>query len=128
MLWGEIAVEEPISGSFSVYAHKFISPCVGFVVGWSYWFLWSLSCMVQIGIYCNFWWPFLPQWIPAFLTLGFITCINLLNVKLFGKLGFWLALVKVFALVSIIVAGIVILFSRISGNDLFRFSNLCLLL
>ncbi|MDR0617615.1 MAG: amino acid permease [Endomicrobium sp.] len=124
---GEVAVEEPISGSFSAYAHKFISPFAGFMVGWSYWFLWSISCMVQVtavGIYCNFWWPFLPQWIPALLTLIFITFINLLNVKIFGELGFWLAIIKVFALISIVLTGIVIIFLGVNNKDTVVFSNL----
>jgi AAT family amino acid transporter len=42
---GEIAVKEPVSGSFSAHARKFIRPRAGFMVVWSYWFLWSISSM-----------------------------------------------------------------------------------
>lgn len=69
---GEVTVEYPMAGSFSAYAHKFISPFAGFAIGWSYWFMWIMICMAQItsiGIYCNFWWPNLHQWIPALASL-----------------------------------------------------------
>ncbi|MDR1784387.1 MAG: amino acid permease [Endomicrobium sp.] len=116
---GEIAVEYPISGSFSAYAHKFISPCAGFIVGWTFWLLWTVSCMVQvtaIGIYCNFWWPELPRWIPALVALICITASNLLNVKNFGEIAFWSSIIKVITIVLIITVGTIILFLGL-GND-----------
>ncbi|MDR0401504.1 MAG: amino acid permease [Endomicrobium sp.] len=116
---GEIAVEYPISGSFSAYAHKFISPCAGFVVGWTFWLLWVVSCMIQvtaIGIYCNFWWPDLPRWIPALVALICITSSNLLNVKSFGEIAFWSSIIKVITIVLIIVSGIIILITGFKSN------------
>lgn len=35
---GELAVTFPISGSFNVYASRFIDPSVGFAVAWNYFF------------------------------------------------------------------------------------------
>jgi AAT family amino acid transporter len=110
---GEIAVENPISGSFSAYAHKFISPCAGFMVGWTYWFLWVLSCMAEVtavGIYFTFWWPELPQWIPALASLLCLMVSNLFNVKVFGELEFWLTLIKTITIVAIIAIGLAIIF------------------
>ena len=117
---GEIAVEYPISGSFSAYAHKFISPCAGFIVGWTFWLLWTVSCMVQVtavGIYCNFWWPELPRWIPALVALVCITVSNLLNVKNFGEIAFWSSIIKVITIVFVIVVGIIILFLGLKSGD-----------
>jgi len=110
---GEVAVEHPVSGSFSAYAHKFISPCAGFMIGWSYWLLWILSCMAQItavGIYCSFWWPELPQWIPALASLICIVSMNLFSVKMFGEFEFWFSIIKVATIVGIIIAGISVIF------------------
>lgn len=117
---GEIAVEYPISGSFSAYAHKFISPCAGFIVGWTFWLLWTVSCMVQVtavGIYCNFWWPELPRWIPALVALVCITVSNLLNVKNFGEIAFWSSIIKVITIVLVIIVGIIILFLGLKSGD-----------
>jgi AAT family amino acid transporter len=117
---GEVAVEDPVSGSFSTYAHKFISPCAGFVIGWTYWSLWVLSCMAEvtaIGIYFTFWWPELPQWIPALVSLLCLMASNLLNVKVFGELEFWFALIKILTIVAIISVGMTIIFFSFGGNS-----------
>ncbi|MDR3274624.1 MAG: amino acid permease [Endomicrobium sp.] len=110
---GEVAVEDPVSGSFSAYAHKFISPCAGFIIGWTYWFMWVVTCMAEvtaIGIYCTFWWPELPQWIPALAALICIMTSNLFNVKTFGEFEFWFALIKIVTIIAIIAAGLAIIF------------------
>ncbi|MDR1511634.1 MAG: amino acid permease [Endomicrobium sp.] len=117
---GEIAVEYPISGSFSAYAHEFISPCAGFIVGWTFWLLWTVSCMVQvtaIGIYCNFWWSELPRWIPALAALVCITVSNLLSVKSFGEIAFWSSIIKVITIVLIIIVGAIILLFGLGSGD-----------
>ncbi|MDR3281685.1 MAG: amino acid permease [Endomicrobium sp.] len=125
---GEIAVEYPVTGSFSAYAHKFINPCAGFMVGWTYWFLWVVSCMTEItaiGIYCNFWWPELPQWIPGLLSLIFLMSTNLFSIKIFGEFEFWFALIKVVTIVFIIIGGIAIIFLGIgNGGKITGIANL----
>ncbi|MEH7584744.1 amino acid permease, partial [Priestia megaterium] len=40
---GELSVAMPVSGSFQVYATKFIGPGTGFAVGWLYWLTWVVS-------------------------------------------------------------------------------------
>jgi AAT family amino acid transporter len=126
---GEVSVENPIAGSFSAYAHKFIGPGAGFVTGWSYWFMWTVIFMAEItavGIYCNYWWPELPQWIPALLSLMCITATNLLNVKLFGEFEFWFALIKVITIIIIIITGLLVIFFGFNHNPV-GISNLFVL-
>ena len=110
---GEIAVGYPVSGSFSAYAHKFIGPRAGFITGWTYWFVWIITGMAEItavGVYCNFWWPELPQWIPALGALACMTATNLMSVKLFGEIEFWFALIKVVVILALIAVGAGIIF------------------
>lgn len=38
---GELSVALPVSGSFHTYATKFVSPALGFAVGWIYWLGWA---------------------------------------------------------------------------------------
>jgi AAT family amino acid transporter len=125
---GEITVEDPISGSFSVYANKFISPCAGFIVGWSYWFLWVVSSMAEItaiGIFCSFWWPELPQWITALVFLICVTLTNLVDVESFGELEFWCSLIKVITIIGLIIVGILtILFGIGNSGHAVGISNL----
>ncbi|SFT73137.1 aromatic amino acid transport protein AroP [Selenomonas sp. GACV-9] len=111
---GEMAVDEPVSGSFSYYATKYWGKFPGFLSGWNYWFNYVLVSMAEltaVGIYMQFWYPDLPQWIAALVCLVVITAINLINVKLYGEFEFWMALIKISAIVLMIVLGLYLLFA-----------------
>ena len=112
---GEMAVEEPVSGSFSHYAAKYWGAFPGFLSGWNYWFNYVIVSMAElsvIGIYMNYWLPDLPQWISALVVLAFITALNLVAVRAYGEMEFWLAIVKVAAIVLMIALGLYLIFSR----------------
>ena len=123
---GEMAVDEPVSGSFSYYAAKYWGRFPGFLSGWNYWFNYVLVSMAEltaVGIYMNFWFPDLPQWLSALVCLVSITALNLVNVKAYGEAEFWMALIKIAAIVSMILLGLGLLFS--SGQPFpENFSNL----
>lgn len=110
---GEMAVDEPVSGSFSYYATKYWGKFPGFLSGWNYWFNYVLVSMAEltaVGIYMQFWYPDMPQWIAALVCLVVITVVNLINVRLYGEFEFWMALVKISAIVLMIVLGLCLLF------------------
>lgn len=105
---GEMAVDEPVSGSFSYYATKYWGKFPGFVSGWNYWYCYIMVSMAEltaVGIYMNYWLPDMPQWLSALICLVIITAINLITVRAYGETEFWLALIKVVAIVSMIVLG-----------------------
>lgn len=111
---GEMAVEEPVTGSFSYYAEKYWGKFPGFLVGWNYWFNYiivSMAELMAVGIYMNFWFPDLPQWISILVCLGIITALNLVNVKAYGEAEFWMALVKILAILCMIFLGLFLLLS-----------------
>ena len=111
---GEMAVDEPVSGSFSYYATKYWGKFPGFLSGWNYWFNYVLVSMAEltaVGIYMQFWYPDLPQWIAALVCLVVITAVNLINVSLYGEFEFWMALIKISAIVLMIVLGLYLIFS-----------------
>ena len=106
---GEMAVDEPVSGSFSHYATKYWGAFPGFLAGWNYWFNYVIVSMAEltaVGIYMNFWLPDLPQWVAALAVLIVITALNLINVRAYGETEFWMALVKILAIVGMIVLGL----------------------
>ncbi|MGL6015994.1 MAG: amino acid permease, partial [Selenomonadaceae bacterium] len=123
---GEMAVEEPVSGSFSFYASKYWGAFPGFLSGWNYWFNYVIVSMAEltaVGIYMNYWLPDLPQWISALACLIIITLVNLINVRLYGEFEFWTAIIKVAAIIGMIVFGFYIICTQMGafpGN----FSNL----
>ncbi|HUI21067.1 MAG TPA: amino acid permease [Methylocella sp.] len=116
---GELLLYRPVSGSFATYAEEFVGPWAGFMTGWSYWFMWVAIGMAEItavGVYVHYWFPGIPQWVPALITLGLLYSANLITVKLFGEIEFWFALIKVVTIAATIVIGLAIL--------LFKFGDL----
>lgn len=123
---GEMAVDQPISGSFSAYAYRYVGPFAGFLTGWTYWFLWIFAGMAEItviGSYVNYWYPSIPHWVSALVALIVMLSVNLINVKVFGEVEFWFALIKVLAILVMIVAGILLILG-IGSEKAIGISNL----
>lgn len=123
---GEMSVHEPVSGSFSHYAYKYWGEFPGFLSGWNYWanyIIVSMAELTAVGIYVNYWWTDIPQWVSALVCLVVITAINLINVKMYGEFEFWFAIVKVGAIIGMILLGMVMIFTGLGGPAT-GFSNL----
>lgn len=106
---GEMAVDNPVSGSFSEYAKDYWHDFVGFLSGWNYWMNYIIVSMAElttVGIYINFWYPDIPQWVSALVCLIIITAVNLINVKIYGEVEFFTAIIKLIAICCMIVFGI----------------------
>ncbi|WP_227999502.1 amino acid permease [Nocardia australiensis] len=117
---GEMAVSDPVSGSFGEYASKHLGPLAGFVTGWTYTFEMVIVCLADVtafGVYMGFWYPDVPRWIWVLAIIFFIGAINLLHVKVFGEVEFWFSLVKVAAIVAMIIGGIAILIFGFGVHD-----------
>ncbi|MBE5251262.1 aromatic amino acid transporter AroP [Mixta mediterraneensis] len=115
---GEMAVEEPVAGSFSHFAYKYWGNFAGFASGWNYWVLYVLVAMAEltaVGKYIQFWWPDFPTWASAAIFFVMINAINLTNVKVFGEMEFWFAIIKVIAVIGMILFGGWLLFSGHGG-------------
>ncbi len=115
---GEMSVEEPTSGAFSFFAYKYWGGFAGFITGWNYWFLYILVNMTEltvIGLYLDHW-VLIDHWKSSFILLVLVTLINLLNVRFYGEFEFALALIKVAAVVGVIIFGVFLIVTGISGN------------
>ncbi len=105
---GEMSVEEPVSGSFSYFAAKYWGEFPGFLAGWNYWFLYILVSMAElsaVSIYLGYWFPDLPKWIGVLACLLIITAINLVTVSAYGEIEFWMAFIKISAIIGMILLG-----------------------
>ncbi|OTG66676.1 amino acid permease [Acinetobacter silvestris] len=110
---GEMSVHNPVSGSFSHYATKYIGPFAGFTTGWTYVFemiIVALADVTAFGIYMGFWYPDVPRWIWILSLILFLGAINLIHVKVFGELEFWLSIIKVTAIIAMIIGGFGLMF------------------
>lgn len=127
---GEMAVHEPVAGSFAAYANTYVGPLAGYMVGWGYWTYWivvGIAEVTAVGIYMGIWFPDIPQWIWALSSIVMMGLINLIAVKVFGEFEFWFALIKVVAIVAMIaLGGAVILFGFTNDWQPLGLSNLWL--
>ncbi len=116
---GEMAVRHPVAGSFGQYASRYLGPFAGFLTGWTYtfeMFVVALADVTAFGVYMGFWFPNVDRWVWILALVLFIGAINLISVRVFGELEFWLALIKITAIVLMIVGGIAIIVFGI-GNQ-----------
>ncbi len=107
---GEILLSNLHYKSFADFAADLIGPWAGFFVGWTYWFCWivtGIADIVAITGYVAFWWPDLQLWIPALATIVLLLVLNLPSVKAFGELEFWFAIIKIVAIATLVVMGLV---------------------
>lgn len=114
---GELAVAIPISGSFINYTADFISPSLACGVGWSYWISWvayiPAECVAGGIIMEHFTGINGYVWAVGFGCL--ITYINIAEVGTFGEVEFWLALIKIIALMGFVTLSLLIFFGFIHG-------------
>ncbi|MGH8350549.1 MAG: amino acid permease [Pseudomonas sp.] len=115
---GEMAVHNPVAGSFGQYASTYLGPMAGFILGWTYAFEMVIVGMADVtafGIYMGFWFPEVSRWICVLGIVSVVGGLNLCNVKVFGEMEFWLSLLKVAAIVAMILGGFGIMLFGISS-------------
>jgi amino acid transporter, AAT family len=105
----EMAVVHPLAGSFGVFAGMYLSPWFGFVVRATYGFIQMLAIgaeVTAVAIYVTYWFPAAPQWVWVVAASGALILINTMRVRRFGEIEYWLAIVKVTAILAFIVVGL----------------------
>lgn len=106
---GELLLSNLNYKSFIDFSADLLGPWAGYFTGWTYWFCWvvtGIADVVAIAAYTQFWFPDLPQWIPALTCVGLLLSLNLVTVKMFGELEFWFALVKIVAILGLVATGL----------------------
>ncbi|HEX7817140.1 amino acid permease [Dyella sp.] len=105
---GEMAVHDPVAGSFATYAHRYLGPLAGYLTGWNYWILMvgvGMAESTAVGIYMKAWFPDWPQWIWVLASVVVIGGLNLMTVRVYGELEFWFTAIKVITVIAMIVGG-----------------------
>lgn len=110
---GEMATWIPLSDGFPGYASRFCDPCLGFAVGWVYYVKYIVVMPNQLtaaALVLQYWVSREDVnpgvWITIFLLV--IIALNLIGVKVFGELEFWLSTVKVVTLLGLIMVTMII--------------------
>lgn len=106
---GEMAVQQPDTGSFSTYARKAIGPWAGFTIGWLYWWFWVLVIPIEAiagAEILHAWFPGISSAVYAFSFIILLSLANFISTKSFGEFEFWFALIKVVAIIVFIIIGV----------------------
>lgn len=123
---GEMAAARPAVGSFMEYARVGLGKWAAYVVGWLYWYFWvgviAYEAVVGGGM-LNGWFPALPAWAGSLALLAIFVCTNLISLRSFGETEFWLASIKVIAIVVFLGAGTLFVLG-LWPNTTFSVSNL----
>ncbi|MEG0641740.1 MAG: amino acid permease [Clostridium sp.] len=125
---GELLLSNLNYHSFVDFVHEYLGSGAAFITGWTYWFCWislAMADLTALGLYIQYWFPHIAQWIPGLIALVVLLVMNLASVKLFGEMEFWFALVKVIAILSLIAVGLFMIIKGFSTNaGVSSFSNL----
>lgn len=125
---GELLLSNLQYHSFVDFVKDYLGDMAAFITGWTYWFCWisiAMADLTAVGLYTQFWFPEVPQWMPGLIALVILLFMNLATVKLFGEMEFWFALIKIIAILALIVIGLIMIvkgFSTDSGVS--SFTNL----
>ncbi|QCE35102.1 amino acid permease [Acetobacteraceae bacterium] len=111
---GQLVMYRPSSGSFVTYAREFLGEGAAYTAGWFFCLNWALTGIADISavaLFVHYWasFQFIPQWTIALAALCIVMASNLVGVRYFGEMEFWLSLLKVVSIVIFLVVGIGVL-------------------
>lgn len=88
--FAEIVTFIPRAGGGYAYVREATNNGIlGFMTGWGFWLGYSMSCglfALGFGNFLNYFFPFIPQMIGAYLLIAYITITNIKGAKSSGKL------------------------------------------
>ena len=117
---GELLLSNLNYHSFVDFVRDYLGEMPAFITGWTYWFCWislAMADLTAVGLYFQYWFPSIPQWVPGLICLAILVLMNLATVKLFGEMEFWFALIKIIAILTLIVTGIFLIITGFTTNS-----------
>ncbi|WP_026882456.1 amino acid permease [Clostridium akagii] len=116
---GELLLSNSKYHSFVDFVEDYLGNGAAFITGWTYWFCWISLAMADLtatGLYMQYWFPHIAQWVPSLIALVILLIMNLTTVKLFGEMEFWFALIKIVAILALIIICTVMIIKGFSTN------------
>jgi len=114
MALGELACAHPAAGSFGVYGDLYLNPFAGFIARAGYWIGLSLAIgaeMVAAATYMSNWLPGVRPYLWILIFSALLLTINLRSVGSYGRVEFWLSMIKLATIAAFIVIGAWLLLS-----------------
>ncbi|KAL8810652.1 MAG: hypothetical protein Q9200_002406 [Gallowayella weberi] len=108
---GEMAAFMPIAGSFCTFAGRFVDDAFGFALTWNYWFndaVSTASDLVALQLILQYWTTKFPGWGLSLIFWVLLVAANVVTVRVYGELEYWLSLLKVITIIIFIILGIAV--------------------
>ena len=112
MALGELACAHPAAGSFGVYGDLYLNQFAGFIARAGYWLGLALAIgaeMVAAATYMSTWFPGVRPYLWIIVFGALLLFINLRSVAYYGRVEFWLSMIKLATILAFIVIGAALL-------------------
>ncbi|KAF9433804.1 hypothetical protein BGZ76_008955 [Entomortierella beljakovae] len=125
---GEIATLLPIPGAFTMWGSRVFDEAFSFQLTWCYFLNWALTIPAELSaasLIISYWLPedtSFPDWIVPVIIIVFLVGINLLGVKIYGEIEYWLSILKVVTIIIFIICGILV-DAGVVGGHTYGFEN-----
>ncbi|KAM0791354.1 hypothetical protein ACM66B_005821 [Microbotryomycetes sp. NB124-2] len=116
---GEMTALVPDSGAFATFGTRFVSPCLGFVMGWSYALQWCASIpseLIAASVILQFWTDALKTWQWSLIIIVPVFAFQLLGARAWGESEYYLTLIKVLLIVLFIIVGLLYDWGAVRGH------------
>lgn len=105
---GEMATYLPVSGSFGVYASRYVDPAFGFALSWNYWFNWAITLAAETvagALIMQYWFPNTAAWMWSALFIGILFILNFMSVRAYAEGEYFFAGMKVVTVLVFLFVG-----------------------
>lgn len=112
MALGELACAHPAAGSFGVYGDLYLNSYAGFIARAGYWVGLALAIgteMIAAATYMSAWFPNVRAYVWIILFGAALLVINMGSVGSYGRIEFWLSMIKLGTIAAFIVIGAALL-------------------
>jgi amino acid transporter, AAT family len=114
MALGELSCTHPAAGSFGVYGDLYLNSFAAFIARAGYWAGLALAIgteMIAAATYMSQWFPGVRAYVWIILFGAVLLAINLRSVGSYGRIEFWLSMIKLVTIIAFIVIGAALLTS-----------------
>jgi len=111
MCLGEMSAYVPVAGSFCTFAGRYVDDAFGFALTWNYFFNDAVSTsadLVALQLIVEYWTDSFPWYALGLIVWVLVVLANIINVRAYGELEYWLCLLKVVTIIIFIILSIAV--------------------
>jgi|SRR6185437_5675673 len=112
---GELSTFRPSTGTFCEYSGDYVNKPFGYAMSINYWFNWSITIAAEISaavIVIKFWFPHGSDLAFSLIFFFAILSLNMFKVRVFGEVEYFMSMLKVLVIVTVIILGAILVFGQ----------------